>query len=100
LPTRNALCASRARTAQDNLSRGNMGAIAALRHHVPAAATQLRFVQADLGFRDQARRALFLALASLTHAAVLHNFLCLRVRLRLRRRWRACSRRAVRAWIW
>ena len=41
--------------AQDNLSRGNQGAVDALKRHVPAAATHLRFVKADLGVREQVR---------------------------------------------
>lgn len=40
---------------QDNLSRGNLGAIEALRTHVPAAATHMHFIEADLGRKDEAR---------------------------------------------
>ena len=42
---------------QDNLSRGNQGALDALKRHVPAANTHLRFVVADLGVKEQARSA-------------------------------------------
>ena len=34
---------------QDNLSRGNLGAVDAVRASVPGAASRLRFVEADLG---------------------------------------------------
>ena len=37
----------------------------ALKRHVPAAATHLRFVKADLGVREQARPALMLCLGAL-----------------------------------
>lgn len=43
--------AAEARGAQDNLSRGNLGALEALRAAVPAAHDRLRFVQADLGHK-------------------------------------------------
>ena len=39
-------------TIVDNLSRGNLGAIAALRKHVPDVAGRLRFVEADLGRKE------------------------------------------------
>jgi hypothetical protein len=40
---------------QDNMSRGNPGAIASLRRNVPSAATHLRFVEADLGLKEDVR---------------------------------------------
>ena len=38
---------------QDNLSRGNLGAVDAVRASVPGAANRLRFVEADLGCKDE-----------------------------------------------
>ena len=43
-------------TVIDNLSRGNLGAITSLRKHVPDVNGRLRFVNADLGRKEQVER--------------------------------------------